>query len=453
MTPRVVVLVPRRGDGGWRDRLWAFCRRWWEAAHPEWTIVEGDHLDGPFNRAAAVNAAARAAGEWDVAVVLDADVILHPETVARAVRDAHESGCAWLPFAQRCSLSRPATQRLLSGSLGWPIPIKEAVERQAWNVSTCVVVPRSAWDAVGGFDERFVGWGGEDDAFHAALAVTVGVCRGKGEAWHLWHEASLHRSDEVLYRQALALADRYSACAGIDRRRPGIVRPPGDAMARLLAEDRGDDQVVVVCLTNGRRPKLLAETIESFGAMVSGPVGRRLIVGDGCRPLFPGWETTTISGGNYRRAMREAVRRAIGSGQPWVFWLEDDWSFCRPVDLRAFQAVMEADPSIVQMSLQRQAWYRPEKQVGGIFATSPGAFDQRDGWVAHRRYWTQNPMLTRRSTLAEHPWPQVPQSEWRFAELVLGADPDRVAGVWGALDDDPWVTHLGKVRAGSARGY
>ena len=37
----VTVLVPRRADGGRRDRLWEFCRKWWEAEHPGYELIEG----------------------------------------------------------------------------------------------------------------------------------------------------------------------------------------------------------------------------------------------------------------------------------------------------------------------------------------------------------------------------------------------------------------------------
>ena len=50
-----------------RDALWVFCRPWWHDRFPDWPIIEGHHVTGLFNRAAAVNAAARLAGDWDVA--------------------------------------------------------------------------------------------------------------------------------------------------------------------------------------------------------------------------------------------------------------------------------------------------------------------------------------------------------------------------------------------------
>ena len=58
-----VILVPRRDDNGPRDELWNFCRAWWEREQSHMPIVEGYHTDGLFNRSAAVNRAARLAGD------------------------------------------------------------------------------------------------------------------------------------------------------------------------------------------------------------------------------------------------------------------------------------------------------------------------------------------------------------------------------------------------------
>ncbi|MFK4998906.1 galactosyltransferase-related protein [Bacillus sp. N9] len=51
------------------------------------------------------------------------------------------------------------------------------------------VVPRKHFETVGGFDERFVGWGGEDDAFAASLNTLCGyVKRLDATIYHLWHK-------------------------------------------------------------------------------------------------------------------------------------------------------------------------------------------------------------------------------------------------------------------------
>jgi len=81
-----VILVPRRDDNGYRDELWQWVRAWWEREQSHMPIIEGYHTDGLFNRSAAINTAARIAGDWDVAVIIDADVICDPERVKEILK-------------------------------------------------------------------------------------------------------------------------------------------------------------------------------------------------------------------------------------------------------------------------------------------------------------------------------------------------------------------------------
>ena len=171
---RVVILVPRRADNGHRDRLWEFCRDRWETCFPEWPIIEGHHDDGPFNRSAAINTAAAEAGIWDVAVIIDSDVICNPEAVRSAVELACLSDLLTVAHDERVMLNQRGTTRVLDGYLGsWRE--KSMVER-VWNdsVSCCIAVSRTLWDAAGPFDERFVGWGREDTAFRISCEVETG---------------------------------------------------------------------------------------------------------------------------------------------------------------------------------------------------------------------------------------------------------------------------------------
>ena len=58
--------------------------------------------------------------------------------------------------------------------------------------SSAVVVTRKTWDAVGGFDERFVGWGWEDVAFRCAVETVTGreLTKIASTCWHLFHITS-----------------------------------------------------------------------------------------------------------------------------------------------------------------------------------------------------------------------------------------------------------------------
>ena len=186
----VVILVPIRYGNPQRDRLWKFCRPRWEQFFPEWKIVEGVHeeSEGPFNRSLAINRAAEAAGDWDVAVIIDNDVITDPRATQSAVDVAAQTGRMVVAHDQRVMLTEFGTKQVLRGEKGsWHQ--RNFVER-VWtdSVSCAVAVSRDLWDAVDGFDPQFVGWGREDSAFHMTCeAVSGPILRVEGQTFHLWH--------------------------------------------------------------------------------------------------------------------------------------------------------------------------------------------------------------------------------------------------------------------------
>ena len=187
-------LVPWRADGGHRERLWERCGTHWSQALPDIPIVQGSSPEGPFNRSAAVNDAAR--GEWDVGIVLDADVIADPARVRAAIQIASETGRVTLPYDLFLGLNKPMTDRVLAGYEGrWTSGVRF---KSHTHESSIVVVPRTLWDSVGGFDERFVGWGQEDVAFIQACRVLGGgIERLPGVVYHLWHPKSPERHTRV----------------------------------------------------------------------------------------------------------------------------------------------------------------------------------------------------------------------------------------------------------------
>jgi hypothetical protein len=78
-----------------------------------------------------------------------------------------------------------------------------------------VVLRRDDYEAVGGIDPRFRGWGGEDISFGWALSVLVGVGhRLDGDLWHLYHPHAAARFNGEVPRGSDAaeqLAGRYKA--------------------------------------------------------------------------------------------------------------------------------------------------------------------------------------------------------------------------------------------------
>jgi hypothetical protein len=219
--PRVVILVPRRaGVSRERDITWAWVRSWWWRTFPDWQLFEGHHDEGPFNRSAAINRAAGLAdfeqpAPWEVAVIIDADVIVgSPELVRQAVATAQLTGRMVLPFSVRYDLTAQASQRLMAGGE----PGMAGVHRTYTDMCSSVnVLTRELWEAVQGYDESFVGWGFEDNAFAAACHTFTGQAELKldGIVWHLWHPTAPEgKRGTPGHARNRARADRYLAVRG-----------------------------------------------------------------------------------------------------------------------------------------------------------------------------------------------------------------------------------------------
>jgi hypothetical protein len=114
-------------------------------------------------------------------------------------------------------LTEEATRRRLSGEAYGETPVADISwvgDQVSW--SGIVVVPREAFYLVGGYDERYEGWGADDIAFGLSLETLYGPhLRYPGEAIHLWHprgiqERGLHANGN----DGRNLTRRYIRAAG-----------------------------------------------------------------------------------------------------------------------------------------------------------------------------------------------------------------------------------------------
>lgn len=527
---RVVFLVPWRTDDGPREAAWRVCQQRWQALFPDWPIYEGVSPDGPFQRAAAINDAAAQAGPWDVALIIDADVMLPAVNVREAADRAHISGKVTWAHRRWRELTKEATEALTGeksdlrapGILGGPIiesdftavdmggkPLLDlsVSKTTALSWSCCIAIRRDAWDTIGGFDERFVGWGHEDAAFMSAAGALIGWDRVEGDVLNLWHPRipGAGRADKVTHErytaQALTngrLGMRYMVAL---RRDHGLSDRPTPSNREVIARDianlRKQDEeyarqqskadrakfddwwpsiielveeaavyrvgtVTVVLHTGGdpanwpQRRAYLERSITSLQAKVSGPIVQSVIYdcwGDpGIRaelsammqPL--GFYVVGPAGPvDFTEGMKAMwgylAKRAKGD---YIFAVEDDFTYERPVDLADMIAVLRRDPNLAQMALLRDPCYDDEKQTGGILGWPLPAFTFHEGWLSHRQFWTNNPSLFRRS-LTDKTWPTGRHSETLFGKSLLN-DPKVHMGFWG--DGTEYIRHIGEVRAG-----
>lgn len=217
--------------------------------------------------------------------------------------------------------------------------------------------------------------------------------------------------------------------------------------------------MIALCvITDGRR-ECITRAVPSLLANVRGPITHQVIHDDSGDPVYQHWLRATFPAfevihtpkrSGFGGAYANAWRYLAALPQRYVFSVEDDFTYNRPVDLLAMAEVLDWYPHLVQVALRRQAWNDQEKAAGGVVEQHPGDYtDHQDGdnhWLEQRRFFTTNPSLFR-TELCHAGWPTVQHSEGVLTHRLLD-DPGIRFAFWGRRSDDPWVTHIGEHRNG-----
>jgi hypothetical protein len=138
------------------------------------TIVDSDPSK-PFNRAGARNACVRYAESvgWEVVVILDADTLPPADLVLKAV-EAARSGGLHQPFRYCVTLNPDLGLTPLTLT---PQHLNTRTAHRIWiSPGSCYIIRPDIYWRIGGQDEGFIHWGGEDSAFMdtaRALGVTL----------------------------------------------------------------------------------------------------------------------------------------------------------------------------------------------------------------------------------------------------------------------------------------
>jgi hypothetical protein len=245
----ITLLVPFRSDGARRSATWEWLRAYWETWLPEAEIVEGHNERVPFCKTAAANEAFRKSS-GDVIVILDADCYIDSGVLldcARRIRQARRRGRRlwFIPYRHFYRLTDQASLLVLSSSPQDPYrftspPPPEDTEESSgqsvghWYGALIQVMPREAFVAAGGMDERFAGWGGEDVSFMVAVDTLYAKHRTtRNQTLHLWHPhiGTLHVEREWVGQAEAGsnnpLAIRYQGARGRSDRMRALTREDG----------------------------------------------------------------------------------------------------------------------------------------------------------------------------------------------------------------------------------
>jgi len=86
----------------------------------------------------------------------------------------------------------------------------DLIRRACFSTGGVVIISAENYNKVGGHDPRFIGWGGEDDAFFLKTDNILGVIRLNYDLFHLNHSTGVHGSlTNPNYRNNVALYKEY----------------------------------------------------------------------------------------------------------------------------------------------------------------------------------------------------------------------------------------------------
>lgn len=131
----------------------------------------------------------------DIVVCHDGDILVPADYGRQIARHMH-NGCdvAHLQRFLFC-LTEKTTSTLLHGSHNDLVATPDRV-RQNWQGGT-LAIRKSCYNQIGGFDERFRDWSGEDREFYDRCRTLNGCRHGYLPFVHLWHpeQSAKHSSD------------------------------------------------------------------------------------------------------------------------------------------------------------------------------------------------------------------------------------------------------------------
>lgn len=200
--PKISLLIPFDAEDPQRKRVFKWVEQYWRWELPEAEVVIGHSSIKPFCKTNALNNAAQKA-RGQVFVIMDADAYIDGEVIKRCAINIIENldNHLWyVPYRHLYRLTEKATEYIIESSPHNPLrldgPPPEFLIENVGHSSKyghrygamCMMFHREAYNLLGCFDERFIGWGGEDVALLRALDTLYGKHKTtNNDILHLWH--------------------------------------------------------------------------------------------------------------------------------------------------------------------------------------------------------------------------------------------------------------------------
>jgi GT2 family glycosyltransferase len=175
------------------------------------------HNPFAFNKSWGFNVGARRA-EGEVLALADGDVVVDPATIQAGLRACRHELEALNPYAVLFDLDENQTGEFHAAGTLPPATPHSRRNRDYKGEYLCFcgglyMIRRASYMLLGGQDERFKGWGGEDDAMSTKIALLDRTAVNRaGVAYHLFHPSAMRDSAaDPNYRENLSVLREYAA--------------------------------------------------------------------------------------------------------------------------------------------------------------------------------------------------------------------------------------------------
>jgi predicted glycosyltransferase involved in capsule biosynthesis len=194
---KISVIMPYRRDGGPREKIFNWIAKRYSLLFPQFELCLAEDNEPVFYKTKAVNQAAKKAHGY-IFILADADIFFNSQIILKALEKIDSDNLSWvMPYIDYLPLSANQTEKMLIIKPDKEIKI---MDKQVKGVrrncpAGLIMITKEAFFDIGGYDERFKGWGCEDTAFYiTANTLLHPAIRLPEKIYHLWHPKEKGRS-------------------------------------------------------------------------------------------------------------------------------------------------------------------------------------------------------------------------------------------------------------------
>lgn len=172
---------------------------------------------GSFNKSWAINVGFRHSSGQVIAIG-DCDLFMDKLALTNSLNQCLNTFDAINPYSDLIDLSKEISDEVSVLDIDASILENHTIDknREQSGEYLCfsggiILLKRSLFEKIGGFDERFEGWGGEDDAMDVRIrAFTQNILQTENQtAFHLWHHRNSLRNNNPNYQNNCQILKNY----------------------------------------------------------------------------------------------------------------------------------------------------------------------------------------------------------------------------------------------------